>query len=203
MSRKKIIECTARLGPLSAKQISFELGIARSTVHDNIQRARAYGTRYLRIADWVGVTPLYAPGPGEDVESARVEDRVLAWLQDGNVGHTPKIAKELGLTRKQVSNIIRRLWEKNQALQPRRRFMHIYGWFRPVGRGGRECAIYKAGPGEDAPRPDFSDRTEYDRRYEQKRAVRERMRVAPRPRAAQARHPVGNVFAALMPQMGA
>lgn len=43
MSRHAIRQLTARMGPMTIKQIAIELGLTESTVRTTVRRARAHG----------------------------------------------------------------------------------------------------------------------------------------------------------------
>ena len=167
MSRAAIIAITRKLGPMSAKQLAAELRIQASSLRTCLRRARAHGTKYIRIASWAGGVPMYGTGPEPDVEGGSTGERVMSLLEDGGRSTVAAMAKRLGMTALAVDAAVRRLRKKPGML-------HIVGWERRIGQpGGREGAIYKAGPGKDAPRPDFSNsQLEAERRRNEKRRIK-------------------------------
>lgn len=173
MTRAAIIALTRAHGPMTAKQLSIELGLQDNSVNISIRRARAHGTKYLIIADWRGAIPMYGPGPGDDVEGGGVERRVLSWLEDsGRRATVAEMAAALGMTTTAVDAAVRRIRTRERDLVPSRRSMHVVDWRRHIGSGGRESAIYMHGPGGDAPRPDFSGAgREHSRRRNEKYRV--------------------------------
>lgn len=165
MSRHLIIAITRRQGPMTAKQLAMETGLQESTVRTNVRRARAHGTKYLRIAAWAGDVPMYGPGPGDDVDGGTTGDKILAYLETHEPAPAVVIAAAIGLTTAVVDPAIRRLRDKGRV--------HVVDWKRRVGeRGGREAGVFKSGPGRDAPRPDF---TGMARVYEQRRVEKRRV----------------------------
>lgn len=194
MSRHLIIALTRRRGPMTAKQLAMETGLEGSTVRTNIRRARAHGTKYLRIAAWAGDLPMYGPGPGDDVEGGTTGDKILAYLETHEPAPATVIAAAIGLTTAVVDPAIRRLRDKKRV--------HVVDWKRRVGeRGGREAGVFKAGPGKDAERPDFSGMARvYEQRRVEKRRVERITKGLPvrHMRAKQAAGPMAGFFDALM-----
>lgn len=165
MSRHAIISLTTKHGPMTAKQIALELGIGESSVRTSIRRARAYGTRYLRIAGWAQDVPKYGPGPGDDVAGGSTADHILERLQDGGPATVAQLTLELGTTTGTIDSAVRRLRRKGGVIR-------IVGYKLHRGSGGREAAIFAFGPGRDAKRPDFSNaQREAERRYAEKRRI--------------------------------
>ena len=151
---------------MSAKQLAAELRIQDSTIRTNIRRARAHGTKYIRIAGWAGGVAMYGPGPEPDVEGGSTGERIMQLMAGGERATVARMAELLDLETSVVDPAVRRLRAKPGKL-------HIVGWDRRVGQpGGREGAIYMAGPGKDVPRPDFTNsQREAERRRNERRRV--------------------------------
>lgn len=166
MSRAAIIALTRKHGPMTAKQLASALSIQEGSLRTCLRRARAHGTKHIRIADWAGGIPKYGPGPEPDTEGGTTADRILQILEDGGRASVAKLAQRLGLETSVVDPAVRRLRAKPGKI-------HVVGWERRVGEtGGREGAIYQVGPGVDAPRPDFSNsQREAERRRNERRRV--------------------------------
>lgn len=182
MSRHAVIALTTRLGPMSVKQIAAELRVQDSTMRTCISRARAHGTKYIRIAAWAGSIALYGPGPEPDAEGGSTGDRIMQLMTGGERATVRRMADLLGLPMSVVDPAVRRLREKPGKL-------HIVGWERRTGgTGGREAPIFMSGPGKDAPRPDFaSARREAELRYNERRRIKHALNGGKsRPRAAKA-----------------
>jgi len=167
LSRAAIISLTRKHGPMTAKQLASALSLQGSTLRTCLRRARAHGTKYIRIADWAGGVAMYGPGPEPDAEGGSTGERVMSLMEDGGRATVANMAKRLGVTALAVDAAVRRLRKKPGML-------HIDGWERRIGQpGGREGAIYKAGPGKDAPRPDFTNsQLEAERRRNEKRRIK-------------------------------
>jgi hypothetical protein len=170
VTRAAIIELTRTLGPLTTKQIGIERGISASTARQNVRRARAYGSQFLRIAGWVGGLPLYGPGPAPDnLDGGRTSDRIMALLEFGGPLTSAQVTKRLAdLPSTSVWRAIHRLRELKK--------IHVFDYKRRVNTPGREAIIWAAGKGQDKPRPDFSERHhEADRRRRGKNRVKRAM----------------------------
>lgn len=193
MSRRAIIDITTRLGPMTVKQLAAELRIQDSTLRTNIRRARAHGTKYIRIAAWAGGVPLYGPGPEPDVEGGSTGERIMQLMLGGERATVARMAVLLGLDTSVVDPAVRRLRAKPGKL-------HIVGWDRRIGEtGGREGAIYMAGPGKDVPRQDFTNsQRESERRRNERRRIKKVLEGGrTRPRRAKA-GPTAGVFDGLL-----
>lgn len=153
---------------MTVKQIAAELGRTESTIRAIIKRGRA--AKQIRIADWAGDVPKFGPGDAEDAEGGTTGERVLECLSSGGRATVKQLAERLGMERAAVDSAVRRLRKKPGKL-------HIADWERHIGQvGGCTTAIFAAGPGRDAPMPDFSNsQREAERRYAEKRRVRNRM----------------------------
>ena len=157
---------TRNQGPMTAKQLASALSVQDGTLRTSLRRARAHGTKYIRIADWAGGVPMYGPGPEPDAEGGTTADRILQMLRDGGRASVSLLARRLELDVRTVDSAMRRLRKKKGKV-------HVVGWERRIGeKGGREGAVYAAGPGRDVPRPDFSNsQLEAERRRAEKRRV--------------------------------
>lgn len=156
---------------MTVKQMAIELNIGFSSVGQAVRRARAHGTTYLRIADWVGGRPRYAPGPGEDcTEGGTVSERILAHLTDAGPSTITELAAALPANVSSVQRAIEKLREGRGNL-------HITSWKLNRGISGREAPIFRVGAGSDVPRPDFSLKdAEAARRYGERRRIRRAVR---------------------------
>lgn len=180
MSRYYIMKITREKGPMSAKQLAAEIGINDSSVRTVIRRARAHGTRYIRIADWAGNVALYGPGPAEDAEDTRTIAKIIDYLEGQRVGTNAQIAKHTGLSEAAVDAATRRMHLSIKAHDPRR--LYIAGWQRRIGKlGGRMSAIFAIGNRKDEPKPDNSRvQKEAEQRYAEKRRIKTALRTGRR-----------------------
>lgn len=167
MSRAAIIAITRRIGPMTAKQLAWELGIAESSIRTSIRRARDHGTAHIRIAGWAMDVAKYGPGPEDDADGGSTSQLILARLDEAGPESVIALAEILKVSVEAIDSAIRRLRAKKG-----RSGLVITGWRLTRGKGGREGPIYGLGKGEDAPRPDFSNaQRQSERRYVAKRRV--------------------------------
>lgn len=147
MSRAFFMAITARKGAMTIKQLAAEAGINPSSARTNINRARAHGTKYLRIADYVGGQPRYAPRPEPDCEPETTEKLVTSHLADYPKRTIRKLSEELDLPLGRVDAQVRRLHAARR--------IHISGWENRKGKtgGGKLAAQYSGGNRRDVPKP--------------------------------------------------
>lgn len=173
MSRNYIIKITQKKGPMSAKQLAAEVGINDSSMRTCIRRARAHGTKYLRVADWAGGIPLYGPGPEDDEPGGHTGERILALLEFEPRGTVAQVADKLDLSTLAVDGAMRRLHRS------RPKQVYVIDWKRRIGKaGGRMAAVFARGNLPDAPKPDTSRaQAEAEARRAEKRRVASALRT--------------------------
>jgi DNA-binding Lrp family transcriptional regulator len=173
MSRHHIIKLTQKKGPMTVKQLAAELNINDSSLRTCLRRARAHGTKHLRVADWVGGIALYGPGPEPDAPGGSTGDQIMAYLDTEQSATVSQMAEHLGLSATAVDGAVRRLRLK----RPKR--LYIAGWKRRIGqRGGRMAAVFARGNWPDAPKPDVTDaQNEAEKRRAEKRRVASAVRT--------------------------
>jgi len=109
---------------------------------------------------------------------ATTRDAILGLLSTADMT-ARDISDALGRGIKAVESSIRNM----RVLSPGQ-FLHVVGYRRQVNRPGREAPVYRAGPGEDAPRLDLRTpevRREYKLRARSKARTRPPAPSKPRP----------------------
>lgn len=171
MSRHLIIKLTQKKGPMSAKQLADEVGINESSMRTCIRRARAHGTKHIRIAAWAGNVALYGPGPEPDTEDMTTVGQIRDYLEIQGAGTNAQIAKHTSMSMMAVDAATRRLHQAG--------VIYVSAWKRRIGmRGGRMAAVFSLGRFYDTPKPDVSEaQAEAELRRGAKRRVASALRT--------------------------
>lgn len=148
MSQHLLTQLLTRNGPMTVPAIAAETRLGSDSVRSSISRGRAR----FHVTEWRHGLPAWAAGPGEDAPKTSSDAAIANWLQ----AHGPATAATVAAswptyTRKAIDAAIIRLRASDRA--------HIVDWKRQEGVQGRMAGVFKAGPGEDAPKPEVTRRS--------------------------------------------
>jgi len=93
-------------------------------------------------------------------------DAITKALRECGPMSVPELAEHLGLARNVVNTSMTTARKNHPG-----KFFRIVSYRRKVGTSGRETPIYTAGPGRDAPRPNFDKAKGRSEHYQRNRAL--------------------------------